>query len=96
MDQLNIFDTLAALNPRVVVEMEAEPGWVWACCPTCREVRYLRRKDIGSRCILTPACPGRLEGHLECLCVVCGKPVTRRRVGKNVDFCSVKCEEGGE
>lgn len=92
-DQLNIFDALAALNPQLVVEMKAEPGWVWARCPVCDEIRYLRRRDVGSRCILTSGCPGRLESQLACLCSVCGKPVTRARVGKDIGFCSRKCEE---
>lgn len=91
-DQLSIFDALASLDPQLVVEMEAEPGWVWARCPACHEVRYLRRRDRESRCILTPGCPGRVEPELILECEACGKPVTARRIGHDLRFCSKKCE----
>lgn len=93
--QLNLFDALASLNPQLVVEMEAEPGWIWARCRVCDEVRYLRRADAGAKCVMTPACQGRMEKYLECVCGVCGKPVTRRRLGKDIEYCSKKCEDSG-
>ena len=89
---MNLLDVLGSLNPELMVDMTAEPGWVWAGCPTCRELRYLRRPDIGSRCILTPKCEGRLEASVELVCVVCGKPVSRARIGKDLDYCTKKCE----
>lgn len=91
--QSNIFEALGALDPTLMYTMEAEPGWVWARCPTCGEDRYVRRRDRDVKCSLTPACPGRLATVLDCLCVVCGKPVTRRRRDADVRFCSKKCEE---
>jgi hypothetical protein len=88
-EQLSIFD---GLDPTVVATMEPEPGWIWARCPVCAEVRYLRRKDAGTRCILTAGCAGRVEAYLMTDCQVCGKPVTARRAGHDTRYCSKKCE----
>lgn len=92
-EQTSIFDQLAALNPQLVVDMRPEPGWVWAACPACGEIRYLRRRDLGTRCILTIGCEGRLELHLGLDCAQCHKPVTARRSGKDTKFCSKRCED---
>ena len=92
-EQLSIFDTLAALNPQLVVDMAPEPGWVWAVCGTCAEYRYLRRADLGGRCMLSSGCQGRLEAYLMLACVNCARPVTARRSGKDTRFCSKKCED---
>lgn len=93
-DQLNIFDALASLDPELAFTMEPEPGWIWARCPVCCEVCYIRRPDAGkARCRTTPSCPGRLAIYLDVLCVTCGKPVTRRRRDADIRFCSKKCEE---
>lgn len=92
--QTNIFDALAVLDPTVMFTMEPEPGWIWARCPVCIEVRYIRRSDASKvRCGMTPGCPGRMAVYLDVLCVTCGKPVTRRRRDADTRFCSRKCEE---
>lgn len=92
-DQLSIFDALAALQPTVVATLEPEPGWVWARCPTCSEVRYQKRTGATkTKCVLTPTCPGRMDIYLDVLCAVCGKPVTARRRNADIRFCSKKCE----
>lgn len=92
-DQLNIFDALAALDPTVVATMEPEPAWVWARCSFCSEVRYIRRSGAAKvRCGMTGDCPGLMEIYLECVCAVCGKPVTARRRAADTHYCSKKCE----
>lgn len=91
-DQLSIFDALASLNPQLVVEMEPEPGWVWARCRTCSAFRYIRRTGVLRYCSMTPGCKGLMVVHLALDCVACGKPVTARRRGADARFCSKKCE----
>ena len=93
-DQLNIFDALGALDPTLIVTMEPEPAWVWARCPTCSEVRYVKRSGAAKvRCGMTPACGALMEIYLELVCAVCGKPVTARRRAADTRYCSKKCEE---
>lgn len=92
MTQLNIFDALASLDAKVVMTMEAEPGWMWTRCRKCQEYRYQKRTLKLGTCAMTPKCEGVVEAYLQCLCQVCGKPVTRRREGADTRFCSKKCE----
>ena len=92
-EQLNIFDALASLNPtRLMVEMEPEPGWIWARCVKCAEARYVKRKKPLGACVLTSGCKGAMAPYLETNCATCGKPVTARRRDADTRFCSKKCE----
>ena len=84
---------LAPLEPTVVLVMDPEPGWVWACCPDCGEHRYQRRAGVArSRCVMTPRCRGLMETYLELVCALCGKAVTARRRGSDTRYCSQRCE----
>lgn len=87
-------ELLAPLDPTVVVVMEPEPGWVWARCDRCLEVRLQRRAARYGRCLMAPGCKGEMTAYLEALCVVCGRPVTARRRHADVRFCSKRCERG--
>lgn len=85
-------DLVGVLRPVVVAVLEPEPGWVWARCATCAEVRYQHRVTDPGRCIMTPGCKGKMSVYLEVLCSVCGRLVTARRRGLDTRFCSKKCE----
>lgn len=85
---------LAPLDPTVVAILEAEPGWVWARCIACAEMRYQRRSSKLGKCILTPGCRSEMSIYLELLCLICGRPVSARRRNLNLEFCSKKCEKG--
>lgn len=93
-DQLTIFDALVDLDPTVVHTMAPEPAWVWARCPACLEVRYIRRSGLTSaRCSMTAHCRARMEVYLEMVCAACGKPVTARRREADTRYCSKRCED---
>lgn len=92
MDQPSIFDALAELKPTMVAVMEPEPAWLWARCATCAETRYQRRAPNLGRCVLTPGCKGEMSPYLQLVCSACGRNVSARRRGLNLDFCSKKCE----
>jgi len=87
-------ELLGPLDPTVVLVMGPEPGWVWARCDRCHELRLQRRAAKYGRCRMTPRCPGGLAAYIEALCVVCQRPVTARRRRGDIRFCSKKCEKG--
>lgn len=89
-----ITDVLAPLDPTVVAVLEAQPGWVWARCEQCLECRLQRRAPDLGKCVLTPGCRARMAIYLETACLVCGRPVSIRRRGSNIEFCTKRCEKG--
>ena len=88
------YPVLAALAPELVAVLEPVPGWVWARCGVCAEVRLQRRSPKLGRCLLTPGCTGEMTSYLEANCSVCSRPVTARRRGLDTRFCSKRCEKG--
>lgn len=87
-------EALAVFDPTVVAVVEAVPGWVWARCLECQELRLQRRAKNLGRCLVTSGCRGQMAVYLEALCEICGRPVTARRRGLDIRFCSKKCERG--
>lgn len=89
-------EALHALDPTVLLVMAPEPGWVWARCTTCAEVRLQRRSPKLGHCLLTPGCKGVMAAYIEALCVICARPVTARRRHADIRFCSKRCEKGAK